>query len=214
MNNFKLNYEIKIVDNFLDKSDFEELSNLKLDKDFYGDFKVYHNKINDEKIIESTIEEKLLKKIHKNYFLKTFKILEELSPQKSKLYDYSDFTIIITKKNSKFPIHDDTPDKLLSGVIYLQPEENSGTIFYNDKKGSNKAEIEWKPNRAVFFSRIERETWHSYEADGKNNRIALVYNLKTNKIRDVYKAEGKSFFFGNLRYKMNPYLFRYFKKTI
>tara|TARA_B100001093_G_C26507063_1_gene875853 strand:+ start:166 stop:810 length:645 start_codon:yes stop_codon:yes gene_type:complete len=214
MNDFKLNYKIKIIDNFLDKSDFEELNNLKLKKDFNGDFQVYHNKINDEQIIEATIEEKLLKKIHKNYFLKTFKILEELNPQKSKLYDYSDFTIIITKKNSKFPIHDDTPDKLLSGVVYLQPKENSGTIFYNDKEGSNKTEIEWKPNRAVFFSRIERQTWHSYEGDGKNDRIALVYNLKTNKIRDVYKAEGKSFFLGNLRYKINPYLFQYFKKTI
>ena len=214
MSNLKLNYKVKIVDNFLNKSDFEELSNLKLEKDFDGDFKVYHNKINDDGIIEASIEESLLKKIHKNYFSKTFKILEELYPQKSKLYDYSDFTIIITKKNSKFPIHDDTPDKLLSGVIYLQPEKNSGTIFYNDKKGSNKTEVEWKPNRAVFFSRIEKETWHSYEGDGKNDRIALVYNLKTNKIRDVYKAEGKSFFLGNLRYRINPYLFYYFKKNI
>ena len=215
MSNLKLNYKVKVVDNFLNESDFEELNSLKLiKKDFDGDFKVYPNEINDDKIINATIGESLVKKIHKNYFLKTFKILEELDPQKSKLYDYSAFYIIITKKNSKFPIHDDAPHKLLSGVVYLQPKENSGTIFYSDKKGSNETEVEWKPNRGVFFSRIEKETWHTYQGDGKNDRIALVYNLNTNKIRDVYKAEGKSFFLGNLRQRINPYLFRYFKKTI
>ena len=215
MSNLKLNYKVKIIDNFLNESDFEELNSLKLiKKDFDGDFKVYPNEIHDDKIIQATIGESLVKKIHKNYFSKTLKILEELDPQKSKLYDYSAFYIIITKKNSRFPIHDDAPHKLLSGVVYLQPKENSGTIFYSDKKGSNKTEVEWKPNRAVFFSRIEKETWHTYQGDGKNDRIALVYNLNTNKIRDVYKAEGKSYFLGNLRQRINPYLFRYFKKTI
>ena len=46
-------------------------------------------------------------------------ILKELSPEKYDLYDYSDFVLILTDKNAKFPFHDDTPNKLLSGVIYL-----------------------------------------------------------------------------------------------
>ena len=209
----KINYQIEVVDDFLNKDDFNELCNLNLDKEFNEDFKVYHNKINHEGIIESTINEDLLKRIHKNYFDKAMNILRRISPKKFNLYEYSDFTIIITKKNSKFPIHDDTPNKLLSGVIYLSPEKNTGTIFYSDKKGSNKTNINWKTNRAVFFSRVERETWHSYEGDGLNDRIALVYNLMTNKIKDVYKAEKKSYLLGNLRYKINPYLFQIFKKT-
>ena len=69
-------------------------------------------------------------------------------------------------------------------------------------------------NRAVFFSRKERETWHSYEGDGKSDRIALIYNLMTNNIRDVYKVEKKNYFLGNFRYKINPYIFEYFKTTI
>ena len=60
--------------------------------------------------------------------------------------------IIKSGKNYKFPIHDDTPNKLLSGVIYLYPEKNTGTLFYSDKKGSEKEIIDWKPNRAVFFT--------------------------------------------------------------
>ena len=141
-------------------------------------------------------------------------ILNEINPEKVKLYDYSDFLIIITSKDSKFPIHDDTPNKLLSGVIYLEPEKNSGTKFYNNKVGENLTNIEWQPNRAVFFSRKERETWHSYEGDGKKNRVVLVYNLMTRRVKDVFKVEKKNYLIGNLRFKINPYLFRFFKITI
>ena len=66
--------------------------------------------------------------------------------------------IIETGANYVFPIHDDTPNKLLSGVVYLKPENNSGTIFYKDKKDtSNKEIVEWKPNRAVFFFQGQRD---------------------------------------------------------
>ena len=206
----ELNYKIKVIDNFLNLEDYRDLCNLNLDKNFNGDFKVYHNEINNNGIIKSTIDEKLLKRIHKNYFSIATEILNEINPEKTKLYEYSDFTIIVTKKNSNFPIHDDTPNKLLSGVIYLYPNDN----FYNDKNGSNKRIIGWKPNRGVFFSRVEKKTWHSYKGDGVNDRVALVYNLNTNRIKEVYKIEKKNYFFGNLRFKINPYLFKYFKKTI
>jgi len=210
----ELNYKIKIIDNFLNQEDYLDLCNLNLGNDLNSDFKVLHNEINNEGIIKCSIQENLLKRIHKNYFQIAMDILNELNPKKTKLYEYSDFTIIVTKKNSNFPIHDDTPNKLLSGVIYLYPENNSGTTFYNDVNGSNKTTINWKPNRGVFFSRIEKETWHSYQGDGLNNRIALIYNLNTNKIKEVYAIENKNYFFGNFRFKINPYLFKYFKKTI
>ena len=209
-----LKYKTKVIDNFLKKEDFDDLCGLNLEHNFEDEFKVYHNKINNNQIINSTIDNDLLRKIHDNYFSKAMDILKEICPEKMSLYDYSDFTIIITKKDSKFPIHDDTPNKLLSGVIYLYPEKNSGTIFYNDKKGSDKTTIEWKPNRAVFFSRKEKETWHSYEGDGINQRVALVYNLMTNKIKEVYKIENRNYLIGNFRFKINPYLFKYFKNTI
>ena len=209
-----LKYKTKVIDNFLKKEDFDDLCGLNLENNFESEFKVYHNEINNNQIINSTINDDLLRKIHNNYFSKAMQILKEICPEKMSLYDYSDFTIIITKKDSKFPIHDDTPNKLLSGVIYLYPEKNSGTIFYNDKKGSDKTTIEWKPNRAVFFSRKEKETWHSYEGDGINQRVALVYNLMTNKIKEVYKIENRNYLIGNFRFKINPYLFKYFKNTI
>ena len=64
-------------------------------------------------------------------------ILKELSPEKFNLYESFDFVLILTDKNAKFPFHDDTPNKLLSGVIYLIPEKNSGTVFSNSRNGTN-----------------------------------------------------------------------------
>jgi len=207
----KLKYKIKIIDDFLSNEDYEELCNLKINKNLEKGFIVYHNEINEKEIITSAIDESLLQKLHRNYHDKAINILKDLCPEKLPLYDYSDFTVIVTSKNSKFPIHDDTPNKILSGVIYLTPEKNSGTTFYNDKTGSDKTEMQWKKNRAVFFSRKERETWHSYKGDNENNRIALVYNLMTNNIKKVYEIEKKNYYLGMLRWKINPYLFRYFK---
>ena len=190
----KLNYSIKIVDNFLNKEDFDYLCTLHQDKDFENEFKVYHNEINDDMIINSSIDQNFLRKIHKNYFLKAMNILKEICPEKTSLYDYSDFTIIKTKKIVNFQFMMIHLINYYLALFILHPEKNSGTIFYSDKKGSNKTIIDWKPNRAVFFSRKEKETWHSYEGDGNNDRIALVYNLMTNKLKKVYEIEKKIIF--------------------
>ena len=206
---------IKIIDNFLKKEDLENLNSLALSSIKDNEIKVFHNSIDQKNNIKnSCISVKDLEQLQKNYHNQAINILRELNPKKIYLYDYSEFHVIVTGKNYKFPIHDDTPNKLLSGVIYLKPDKNTGTIFYSNKKGDDKKEIEWKINRAVFFSRSEKNTWHSYEGDGVSNRIALVYNLMTNKIKDVYKIEKKSFVFGQLRHKLNPLLYKYFKFTI
>ncbi len=206
---------LKIIDNFLKKEDFEYLSSVNLKKIGRNDVKVYHNSIDKEdKTNCECIDDEKIKNFQKNYHSIALNLLEELSPEKKKLYEFSEFHIIETGADYSFPIHDDIPNKLLSGVIYLKPEENTGTIFYDNKKGDGKQEIQWKPNRAVFFSRKERETWHSYKGDGKNNRIALVYNLMTNDVKSVYKIEKKSYFLGQIREKLNPYLHRYLNKII
>ena len=212
-----INYKIKIFDDFLEAEDLKELSiyakNLNNNRDIY----VFHNEIDlNNKILNASIDKGLLIRLNKKYLEKGISILKELNEKKISLIDYSDFTIIKTKKNKKFPIHDDTFNKLLSGVVYLYPENNIGTIFYNTKNGKDKNVIEWKINRAVFFSRIERETWHSYEADSANDRITLIFNLMTKEknLKKVLDIEKKNYFFGKLRYKINPYLHRYFGKII
>ena len=207
--------KIEIIENFLDKKDFITLSNLKLDSVPEDSLKVYHNEIDKENNVrKSCIDTKIIKSLHEKYHNKVFQLLKSISPKKAELYEYSDFSIVRTGKNYKFPIHDDTPNKLLSGVIYLYPEKNTGTIFYSNKKGDDKNIVGWKQNRGVFFARVEQETWHSFEGDGQSDRVVLVYNLATTQIKKVFKIENKNFITGFFRYKINPYLNNLFKKTI
>jgi len=205
----------KIIDNFLDRDDFKTLCEIKLKKIKLNELAVYHNSIHTNgKIISENIDEKLIKKLHNNYHEKAIELLRKFAPNKVDLYDYSEFHIIETGANYTFPIHRDTPNKLLSGVIYLKPEKNKGTFLYSDKYGNNKKEIEWKQNRAFFFSRSEHNSWHSYEADKKSNRLALVYNLMTRNIKDACKAEGINYHKVCVREFLNQYLFRYLKTLI
>ena len=206
---------IKIIDNFLTNEDFQDLCTLDLKNISNKEIAVYHNSIDKkDKIRSQCLEPSLIRRLYQNNHQRAINLLNELNPKKVDLYDYSEFHIIETGRDYKFPIHDDTPNKLLSGVVYLKPEKNAGTIFYKNKKGEGKNEIEWKQNRAVFFSRIERETWHSYEGDGKKNRIALVYNLMTNDVKKVCEIENKNYTITKIRYLINPYLLRLFKFTI
>ena len=206
---------LKIYDNFLKKEDFDILENINFSSTRSKELRVYRSTISKNlNCFSEILPEKIVKRFYENYQKKALDILKELCPEKVNLYDYTEFHLILTGKNYKFPIHDDTPNKLLSGVIYINPEKNSGTSFYDTKEGLNKNEIQWKKNRAVFFSRIERETWHSYEGDGINTRIALVFNLMTNDIKSVCKIEKKNFLYSFIRFKLNPYIYRYFNRTI
>ena len=175
---------------------------------------VYVNKIKDNQVSGDGIEDESVKRLHQNYHSRAIEILKKLYPEKANLYEYSEFGITDTGPDYKFPIHNDTPNKLLSGVIYISPKNNVGTKFYSNKNGKDEFNVDWKINRAVFFSRVERKTWHSFEGDGKSDRIVLVYNLIAKDLRKVFKVEGTNFLIGYLRYKLNPYIYRFFKKTI
>ena len=109
---------LKVIDNFLSQKHLDSLNNLKLNKINSNEVKVYHNKINNEKIFENKcINETLLLELQKTYHQVALNILKEINPKKKDLYDYSEFQIIESGSNFVFPIHDDTPNKLLSGVI-------------------------------------------------------------------------------------------------
>ena len=75
-------------------------------------------------------------------------------------------------------------------------------------------EIEWKQNRAFFFSRSQSHSWHSYEGDKNTNRLALVYNLMTYDLKKACELENINYYKMKIFDKINPYLLRYFKFTI
>ena len=130
--------------------------------------------------INSPLSEDDIRDIHNTYHNQMINWLKELAPEKLQHYYYTELNVVNNGKNSIFPIHSDSEDKLLSVVIYIAPDTNEGTTLYEDKSGKNPKKINWIPNRAFIFSRNDN-TWHSYKADGKNNRLTLVYNLRSYK---------------------------------
>jgi hypothetical protein len=184
--------KIKIIENFLTEQDFQEITSIKLDEVKDKEKKVYHNKIFKNGTIEpSCLNKETVQRLHDNYHSTAFQILKEYSPEKIKLYEYSEFHIVKTGKDYAYPVHTDSHNKLLSGVKYLAPKENYGTSLYNSNKKKVKS-IEWKQNKGLFFSR-SKDTYHSYKSNGLSDRVTLIYNLMTTDIKGVCKIE-KSFY--------------------
>tara|TARA_B100000929_G_C15508499_1_gene419546 strand:+ start:2629 stop:3306 length:678 start_codon:yes stop_codon:yes gene_type:complete len=118
-----------------------------------------------------------IKDIHNTYHNQMWQWLTELAPEKLHLYKYTELRITNTGKDYIYPLHTENKINLLSGIVYISPKKNTGTFLYDDISGTNPQQVEWKPNRFIGFSRND-STWHSYEADGINNRLTLVYNLR------------------------------------
>jgi len=185
-----------IVDEFLDIKDFTELVSIELKPVDDGGFAVHHNTIDKRMFIEnSCLNKDLILKIHNSWHSTLLDMLDMLSPGKSRYYDYSEFHMVQTGKNFSFPIHHDIRSKLLSIVVYLDPDCSTGTYIYrNECPSTMHSEIQWKVNRALIFARAERQTWHSYRGDGKGERRCLVYNLMTKRPEQAMKAEGLSYY--------------------
>ena len=147
-----MSLKLEIIDNFLSKEDLNQLQSLKLKETEDGKMNVYVKKVNREGKVSGTgMTEETALELQKNYHSKAMEILQRLYPEKASLYEYSEFGITDTGTNYNFPIHNDTPNKLLSGVVFLSPEKSEGTKFYKNKKGEGLNSINWKINRSVFF---------------------------------------------------------------
>ena len=167
-----------VKDDFLKEDHFNIIKNIQFDTK-PDEWDIYKHKRYDDGKIEinflsstgkegiSPLSEKNIEDIHNTYHEQMMSWLKELAPEKIKHYWYSELNIVNNGKDFVLYIHSDSRDKLLSAVIYI-------------KKGDNPRQIDWLPNRNFIFSRNDN-TWHSYKADGKTNRLALVYNLRSDK---------------------------------
>lgn len=184
-----------VLDNFLIPEDFTYLRSLGTghDSDKTG-LTILDNHIDKNgKVETSCLDADRLVEMNSRYHSILVSYLRGLAAAKESLYTHSEFHIVATNNGYEFPIHDDTPNKILSCVVYLSPEENLGTYLYsaNDANCLEKV-IEWKPNRALIFSRRSQVTWHSYASLPNTRRLALVYNLMTTSIDGANRAESLS----------------------
>lgn len=169
-----------VEDNFLSRDHYKNLfqyRDLKLKSD--TDIAIIKNKIWINGKTEGQLPANYLAEFYKDYSKKFTSYLEKLAPEKVPLVKWLELNLVFTGKLYKFPIHEDSANKLLSVVVYLYPKLNTGTILYSDQSGNDKTIIEWVPNRALIFSREGGVTWHSYEGDGISTRYALVANLRS-----------------------------------
>jgi hypothetical protein len=56
-------------------------------------------------------------------------------------------------------IHDESSDKVMTILTYLNPEYNIGTIVYDKDKNFHHV-VTWKKNRAIVMCAIDGVTWH------------------------------------------------------
>ena len=96
--------QIEIIDNFLNKEDYEEILNLLPGPVEDNKTGHYHTRYEKDKIFKQNfLSDSMTQRLVKNYHDKVLKILDKLSPEKVKLYDYSDFSLIATGKKMNFP---------------------------------------------------------------------------------------------------------------
>ena len=173
-------WEYIIEDNFLSKQHFDFLLNFYQQK-FENDdgLKMSKNKIWLDGRVEGKLRDNYLIQFYNDYRKKLVTYLEKLAPERLKSASWLELNLMWTGKNYHYPIHEDSPNKLLSIVVYLYPKINVGTLLYSDKNGSDKTEIKWIQNRALIFARKEGVTWHSYQGDGKATRYALIINVRS-----------------------------------
>ena len=199
-----------VIDNFLTNVHFEylasHLNNLAAlnTKPHH----VYDNYIDSENVVKSScLSPDFICELQDTYHPICMEILANLAPLKTQLYTHSEFHLVYTRNGFSFPTHDDIPQKLLSCVVYLSPRDNLGTLLYKNQYDKTPySTVEWKQNRALFFSRVDSTTWHSYSAKENSTRLCLVYNLMTNRVRDVYKAEDGSYSWYYLRSRVKRHL--------
>lgn len=180
-----------IIDNFFTDEEFAVIQQREA-KVQGKEIKISHSLIKKNGDVKSDVFEKeFLTHIDNSYRAPLLDILGVLSEGKKNLYEFSDFHMITTGPEYEHAIHDDIPKKLLSVVVYINPEKNNGTFVHDDRYNPTPVgEVEWKPNRAFIFSRLDRKTWHSYSANKIDNRFCVIYNLNTYKAYKAHWAEG------------------------
>src|SRR4029079_4778154 len=148
-----------VVDDFLDAEDFRFLSALEKDHVAPDKLVAAHNRVYANGKIEAvTLPREYLEKLQSRYHPRSIELLRQLAPKKVPLYEYSEFEPNVAGSRYKSAIHDDQAKKILSIVVYLSPEKSSGTMLYRQKQSKDPVQVEWRQNRALIFSRLEKTT--------------------------------------------------------
>jgi len=94
-------------------------------------------------------------------------------------------TMVFSETDVSNVIHYDGLDKIFTSVTYVSPIISKGTILYDTNKEYVK-EVEWFPNRALFFAPETDKTWHSYKTLPGSFRIAITEFIRNTDSTDPF----------------------------
>lgn len=129
--------------------------------------------------LNKIMEVKDIKRIYQHIKPILNQCLLDLKDEETKEGWYVSIELQMMTQGYKFPRHVDSPRKLLSMVLYVDPPEEHGTTLHDSEQGELSIELEWKPNRVLVFMREEGVTWHSNETHSIE-RVGMNINIFRN----------------------------------
>lgn len=194
----------KIIDDFFDAELFSELQivSKKLLEKYGGGFTPY-----DLNIVYKDLGKELfdsLVKINHELVKNTDNIgLSFPTYRKYESYLSLPTFYFLNPNIGTFPIHDEATDKSVSIVVYIYPDESTGTNIYNNEHILNSV-VEWVPNRALVFCGNTGQTWHNFGTDYRP-RVTLNFFLRENDIHDITETKSEYIVnYGNKESKVYP----------
>lgn len=124
------------------------------------------------------LESRLILKLQERYEPFLIDMMKKMNPEKAHFHDYTEIQIASTHKDTIYRMHTDNADKLLTCVVYLKPENNTGTVMSDANAGKDLKVVEWKQNRAFIFSAMEGKSWHRWQGDNISTRHVLIFILR------------------------------------
>jgi len=104
---------------------------------------------------------------------------------------FFDVSVVKCDPGYEYNIHADNPNKIVSTVVYLYPEQGDGTSFVKEERVNSIRfdEIIWKPNRLVSW--VNKGQRHMYRNTTDEIRCTLnIYQKKRDSFFKVQSSYG------------------------
>ena len=164
---FNTPWTYAVVDNFLPQHLLDEVMEIYNTKDI-----VYSNSGTASATINEPLNSQITE-VAKEFISKAFSKLN--TPNRQGSLENIRNLLVFRTPHHQYHIHEDSPQKLMSIVVYLVPTNADGTTIHNTDQ-SYSHDIEWKVNRALAFVPSDN-TWHSIGSKISQDRITLNINV-------------------------------------
>lgn len=124
-----------------------------------------------------------------NFLFKEHKKHRDFEGELKKLVHWT-----IQPPNHKYPIHIDNESRVHTTMLYVHPEQNSGTILCKNKsrhvedhgqpehESDYEIEVPWAPNKVFSHNTLPGITWHRYQSTFPNRITLATFFVEPSKV--------------------------------